>query len=107
MSVALNDGSDDDYSSNRLERKPIERLIEESPDKVVKMNSIEYHQLPVIDQARVFYLNLLQQNGSSNKQTVEYASKFELKQKLKTTLRMCYRSRILDERRQMEEFGEI
>ena len=58
VNMLLADDSDDDYLFMKPERKPIERLIEESPDKVVKMNSIEYRQLPVIDQARVFYLNL-------------------------------------------------
>ena len=48
-SETLGDVSDDDYSSMKRERKPIERLINESPDKVVKINSTEYRQLPVID----------------------------------------------------------
>ena len=42
QSATLDDVSDDDYGSMKQERKPIERLIDESPDKVVKMNSSEY-----------------------------------------------------------------
>ena len=49
QSLVLDDDSDNDYSSIKKERKPIEKLIEESPDRVVKMNSPEYCQLPVID----------------------------------------------------------
>ena len=49
VNMLLDDNSDDDYCFTKPERQPIERLIEESPDKVVKMNSYEYRQLPVID----------------------------------------------------------
>lgn len=49
VNMLLDDNSDDDYCFKKPERLPIERLIEESPDKVVKMNSYEYRQLPVID----------------------------------------------------------
>lgn len=49
VNMLLDDNSDDDYCFTKPERLPIERLIEESPDKVVKMNSYEYRQLPVID----------------------------------------------------------
>lgn len=40
LTQVVNDSDDDDSSTKRKE--PIERLINESPDKVIKMNSPEY-----------------------------------------------------------------
>lgn len=42
VNMMLDEDSDDDYTFTKPERLPIERLIEKSPDKVVKMNSFEY-----------------------------------------------------------------
>jgi len=38
----LDDDSDDDYKTIKKDRRPIEELIENSPDQVVKIHSPEY-----------------------------------------------------------------
>lgn len=48
-SLLLDDSEEEDHHFSSTDKMPIEKQIEMSPDCVIKMNSIEYRQLPVID----------------------------------------------------------
>lgn len=80
------------------QEKSFEGMIEEYPDQCVSMYSDAYFNLPVVDQARLYLLKKghNQQNGYS-KQQVNF-NEHELKSKLKSTLRSCYRKQLKDEK---------
>lgn len=70
----------DELSSDRSDSRPMQDRIQNDVYNVVKIGSMEFKQLPVIDQARLFLMK--QKSSAKFENTTDYVNTKQLKGRL-------------------------